>query len=238
MSMLRIFRILTKSIQENIAIDIIKSFEDNYSDSSYKIYRYDELLKNLISVIEKTINLDEYSKLTWKERDEAIAMIIKMIRKLEKNSENTVPQDALAYKNDGIKGMAMMNFEDEGWNYYHTWNELKFPDVFYKKEMQHILQSAINNKIKHTKFDILLIEEKKSIENKELKHEEKPLLRIKNPSETKKVNLIQDTVPNNLSNNLYPSLKKNPELKKPLNLRLYPDLDGYDLTPSISQPMK
>lgn len=226
-TMLRIFRVLTKGIKENIAIDIIKSFENIYFDGSYKIYHHDKLLNNLISVIEKTINLNEYSKLKWKEKNEAVLIIIKAIHRLEKNSENSVPPEAWAYKNDGIKGMQMMNFDNEGWNYYNTWSEMKFPDVFYKEEMRAILQNTISNAMNKTKFNVLLINEKQLIENKSSPS-------IKKPSETKDLDLIQTTTPGYLSFNLYPKLDKTTGLEKQSsNSRLYPDLDGYDLTPSI-----
>lgn len=223
---------MIESVKENIAIDIINSFE-----VSQKIYRHDKLLNNFVAVIEKTINLNEYGKLKWKEKKEVVSVMIKAISKLAKISENTVPHEAWANKDSGLKGIVMMNFEDEGWNYYNRWVEMKFPDVFYNEELHPILQATISDAMKNTKFDALLIRGKQTSALYALELEEtfEHTTSIEKASVVKNSGLIHTTAPGYLAFNLYPGLdNKNTELEKQSsNSRLYPDLEGYDLTPSI-----
>lgn len=180
--MLRIFHELTNRAEENIAIAIIKSFEEIYS-GKIKILEHQKVLNNLISVIAKTINSDRYNKLKWKEQDEMTSIIIKAMQKLEKTSLNNAHEGEFrgAANIYQVIGLKILTREDYGWNYYNEWNELKFPDVFYDTKMQHILQTTISNAIKNTKYNTLFFNGLQLQENNE-NNSKAPRSAVSNPT--------------------------------------------------------
>jgi len=229
--MLKMYRVLAKSTTpEDIAIDIIKSFEADYS-FSYKIYQYDNLLRNLTCAIASVVNINEYNNLKWDEQKEMLSVIIKAVMQLERKSKNTAASTGF-YPRENAIGVEMTHFEEEGWSDISIYDRMTFPDVFYNKEMQPILQRAISNALlSHKKQST----ENKVIENKKITPEDKPLPNIKNISETKEAHSAQTTTSDYISFNLYPSLARLEKKSSPS--RLYPDLEGYldgsDLIPNM-----
>lgn len=251
--MLRMWRQLMTSNEENLATRLIYEIVKEYD---YSIYEYDALLRNLTLVIEGNIDITKYKNLTHQEKNQVQAILVKWLNRLIEISETNYNDNYLddGYVNQG-KGLQVDHLNtstpwSDGGDYY----SVRFPDIFYGKDFSKEVSSykrigsVINQGMLNTPFNRLLRNQNQMEQATRAQTIHKNQNKIINENSNKsdqKVKIISIAAKQEeksnvdvgtsayLKFNLYPSLDNVKEFTITSSPRLYPDLEGVDLTPAI-----
>lgn len=239
--MKKIFRKLTTSGSENLATKIIYGIlEENESDTfKYAIEGYDELVKKLTHHLQNTLNIEYYQSLPSEDKKAIQSLLISELYKLAKSSINNYSADYLDVQGTNTENGIHISYT---WSWgIETW-EIKFPDIFYQPATDLVIKEKTKQMLKSAQaiegvifqalgqlkgFDGLL---RQSFKDAQQPPEKKEVVHAK-PKKEVKLSAVSS---------LYPKIEipadspSKMEIKKPE--RLYPDLAGYDVTPSILKP--